>query len=64
MKKATDTSALPTHGGLYEADPDTNILRAVEGGPPEDRPEDQPKDAPEDQREPAQTPDATTGEQT
>lgn len=47
---ATPTAApLPTHGGLYEADPDTRALRAVEGGPPEDKP--------------APPTDATTGDQ-
>lgn len=43
---------LPTHGGVYEFDPSTKVMRAVEGGP----------SAQESAPEPAQTPSATTGD--
>jgi len=45
---AAPDPGLPTHGGLYEFDPSTQVMRALEGGPPAQ----------------AQTPSATTGEQT
>jgi len=45
---AVPDPGLPTHGGLYEFDPSTQVMRALEGGPPAQ----------------AQTPSATTGEQT